>query len=248
AAAAAGLAAGAAVAAVAAPAAAAPALAAAVPAAALAAAAAAVALGATPAQAAAALAVLLPPLAGALPRLAMRLAGIRGGDEDAEVAVDAERAKVAAGHRLLTWLLGGTGVALAGALLVLAFADGAFARPLAALVVAAVALRARVFRFVAQVLPLGLAALAGLVALEVGLAGAAPSGPARQALGSGLLAATAAALLAAGFLARRRTASAALRQRLDQLEVAVNLALLPLALGVLGLYAAVERYAQRFSG
>jgi type VII secretion integral membrane protein EccD len=248
AAAAAGLAGGAAAAAVAAPAAVTPALAAAVPAAALAAAAAAVALGATPAQAAAALAVLLPPLAGALPRLAMRLAGIRGGDEDAEVAVDAERAKVAAGHRLLTWLLGGTGVALAGALLVLAFADGAFARPLAAVVVAAVALRARVFRFVAQVLPLGLAALAGLVALEVSLAGAVRSWPARQALGSGLLAATAAALLAAGFLARRRTAAAALRQRLDQLEVAVNLSLLPLAFGVLGLYAAVERYAQRFSG
>jgi type VII secretion integral membrane protein EccD len=247
AAAAAGLLVGA-VAAAAVPAAAAPGLAVALPAGALAAGAGAVALGAAPAQAAAVLAVALLPLASALPAVAIRLAGIRGGDEDAEVAVDAERAKVAVGHRLLTWLLGGTGVALAGALVVLAAAGSSPARWLAAATAAAVTLRARAFRFVGQVLPLGLAALAGVVALEVVLAGRAPAGPARQAVGAGLLAVTAAGLLAAGFVARGRAASPALRQRLDRVEVAVNLVLLPLALAVLGLYAAVERLAQRFSG
>jgi WXG100 protein secretion system (Wss), protein YukD/EccD-like transmembrane domain len=206
------------------------------------------ATGATPVQAAAVLAVVLVPALTALPRLAIALAGISPGDEDAEVAVQAERAKVAVGHGLLTWLLGGAAVALAAALAVLAAAGGTLARCLAAAVAVSVALRARGFRLVGEVLPLALAALGGAVALEVALAADRPAGPARQWAGAGLLAGTAAVLALAGLLLRRTGGSPGVRRRLDLVEALANLLLVPLALGVLGLYGAVERLAQRLGG
>jgi hypothetical protein len=39
-----------------------------------------------------------------------------------------------------------------------------------------------------------------------------------------------------------------MRRRLDLLDTLVNLLLIPLALGVVGLYEAVERLAQRLGG
>jgi type VII secretion integral membrane protein EccD len=231
------------------PAVAGPCLAVALPAAALALGAGAVATAAaTPVEAAAVLAVALLPVVGALPRLAIALAGISPGDEDAEVAVQAERAKVAVGHGLLIWLLGGAAVALAAALAVLAAAGGTMARCLAAAVAVSVALRARGFRLVGEVLPLALAALGGAVALEVAAVADRPAGPARQWAGAGLLAGTAAVLALAGLLLRRSGGSPGIRRRLDWVEALANLLLVPLALGVLGLYGAVERLAQRLGG
>jgi type VII secretion integral membrane protein EccD len=243
-----GLLAGALAAAATVPAATGPGLAVALPAASLALCGAAVAAaGATPVEAAAVLAVGLVPAVTALPRLAIGLAGISG-DEDAEVAVQAERTKVAVGHRLLTWLLGGAAVTLAAALALLAAAGGTLGRCLAGAVIVAIALRARAFRLVGEVLPLALAALGGLVALEVAIAAGRPAGPPRQALGAGLLVGTAAVLVLAGFVFRRAGPSPSLRRRLDLLDALANLLLVPLGLGVLGLYGAVERLAERLGG
>jgi hypothetical protein len=52
----------------------------------------------------------------------------------------------------------------------------------------------------------------------------------------------------AGFVVRRAGPSPAIRRRLDLLDVLANLLLVPLGLGVLGLYGAVERLAQRLGG
>ena len=243
-----GLLAGAVAAAVAAPAVTGPCLAVALPAAALALAGAAVAaVGATPVQAAAVLAVGLVPALTALPRLAIALAGISPGDEDAEVAVQAERAKVAVGHALLTWVLGGAALTLTAALAVLA-AGGTLARCLAAAVAVSVGLRARGFRLVGEVLPLALAVLGGVVALELAVMADPPAGPARQWSGAGLLVGTADLLALAGFLLRGAGPSPGARRRLEVVEALANLLLVPLALGVLGLYGAVERLAQRLGG
>ena len=243
-----GLLAGAVAAAVAAPVVTGPCLAVALPAAALALGAVAVAaVGATPVQAAAVLAVGLVPALTALPRLAIALAGISPGDEDAEVAVQAERAKVAVGHALLAWVLGGAALTLTAALALLA-AGGTLARCLAAAVAVSVSLRARGFRLVEEVLPLALAVLGGVVALELAVMAGRPAGPARQWPGAGLLVGTAALLALAGFLFRGVGPSPGVRRRLDVVEALANLLLIPLALGVLGLYGVVERLAQRLGG
>ena len=243
-----GLLAGAVAAAVAAPVVTGPCLAVALPAAALALGAVAVAaVGATPVQAAAVLAVGLVPALTALPRLAIALAGISPGDEDAEVAVQAERAKVAVGHALLAWVLGGAALTLTAALALLA-AGGTLARRLAAAVAVSVSLRARGFRLVEEVLPLALAVLGGVVALELAVMAGRPAGPARQWPGAGLLVGTAALLALAGFLFRGVGPSPGVRRRLDVVEALANLLLIPLALGVLGLYGVVERLAQRLGG
>jgi hypothetical protein len=209
------------------------------------AAAAVVVLDATPVQVAAVTAVCLVPAATALPRLAIAMAGISSGDEEAEVAVDAERAKVATGHALLTWMLAGAAVTLAAALGVLA-ASGGLERWLAGAVAIAIGLRAREFRLVGQVLPLALGALAGAVAVELALASDAPAGPDRQAVGAGLLLGTGVILVVASFVVRGMRHPPVIRRRLDLFESLVNLLLIPMCLGALGLYGAVERLAQRF--
>ena len=162
------------------------------------------------------------------------------------MAVQAERAKVAVGHALLTWVLGGAALTLTAALAVLA-TGGTLARCLAAAVAASVGLRARGFRLVGEVLPLALAVLGGVVALELAVM-ADPPGPARRWPGAWLLVGTAALLALAGFLLRGAGPSAGIRRRLDMVEALANLLLVPLALGVLGLYGAVERLAQRLGG
>jgi EccD-like transmembrane domain len=205
-----------------------------------------VVLDASPVQAAAVVAVCLVPAATALPRLAIALAGISSGDEEAEVAVDAERAKVATGHALLTWLLVGAAVTLAAATGVLVASGGLLARCLAGAVAVATGLRARAFRLVGQVLPLALGALVGSLALELALASARPAGLDRQVTEAGLLLGTGAILVVTGFLVRRLRHSPVMRRRLDLFESLVNLLLIPICLGVLGLYDYVERVAQHF--
>jgi hypothetical protein len=163
------------------------------------------------------------------------------------VAVQAERAKVAVGHALLTWVLGGAALTLTAALAVLA-ADGTLARCLAAAVAVSVGLRARGFRLVGEVLPLALAVLGGVVALELAVMADPPAGPARQWPGAGLLVGTAVLLALAGFLLRGAGPSPGVRRRLDVVEALANLLPVPLALGVLDLYGVVERLAQRLGG
>jgi hypothetical protein len=92
-----------------------------------------------------------------------------------------------------------------------------------------------------------------VVRLEVAIGAGMRTPAARQALGLALLLGTAAALGAAGLLALRRDRSArapeaALQRRLDRLDGFVNLLLVPLCVGVLGLYAWVEQFARRFAG
>jgi hypothetical protein len=144
-------------------------------------------------------------------------------------------------------VLGGAALTLTAALALLA-AGGTLARCLAAAVAVSVGLRARGFRLVEEVLPLALAVLGGVVALELAVMAGRPAGPARQWPGAGLLVGTAALLALAGFLFRGVGPSPGVRRRLDVVEALANLLLVPLALGVLGLYGVVERLAQRLGG
>lgn len=206
------------------------------------------AAGASPAQAAALLVVawvgatvLLPALAARM----VRLAALRDlPPDDAGGVVAAERGRVELGHRLLASLLAAGGASLAGGVAVLAFSRDGFARWLAVAVVVAIALRARLFRFTAEVLPLALAALAGVACMVAVLAAQALRGGPGAGAALALVLAVGAGLLAAGLALPGRTLPAQLSRNLDRLELVVNLLLLPLCAGVLGAYAAIEAWAR----
>jgi hypothetical protein len=108
-----------------------------------------------------------------------------------------------------------------------------------------VALRTRRFLFTAEILPLALAALAGVAVLSAGLAGdlhgAGPVAPM-------LLLGTVATWTALAVSVTRLGESSPRRRRyLDRLELAVNVALVPLVVAALGLFDLVAQIAHRFS-
>jgi type VII secretion integral membrane protein EccD len=197
---------------------------------------------AAPDQAAAVLAVVLTVGLGALPGLTARLGRLLAVDAFGERvtprAAEVE-ADVRAARRLLGWLLAGAGLALVPALFVLALAPNGVDRLLCVVVVASIGLRARHHRFLAEVLPLALAAIAGAGLLAAGLLLALPG---RVQVTAALIAGTLA--VGAGALAGDGGLSAQARRRLSLAEVAANLALLPLALWATGAFAALAAWAR----
>jgi type VII secretion integral membrane protein EccD len=186
-------------------------------------------LGVTPVQAAAAVTILALAALPVLPGAAAGVAGLmRPRDALPQAAVEPA---VSAARRLLAWLLLAAGVDLTAALAVLGLCAGA---------VVSVALRARHHRFAAEVLPLALAAAAGALLLEIGLA--APAGPAVQL---GVLLATGAALTAAAWLPLGRPLSPHARRWVSRLEVLANATLVPLALAAAGVFAAAADVGHR---
>ena len=209
-------------------------------------------LGATPVQMAAVLTLAWTGLVSLLPRLAMRLAGLaahEADDEGWERAAAGQGDQVSAGHRFLSWLLAAAAVSLAPALVLLASDGGGFARWLAAAGALAIVLRARSFRFTSQVLPLALAGLAGLASLEASLVAENLDGGAGPAAGLALVLLTGLALAGAGMLPtpQQETAAISSSRRLQHLDTAVNLAMVPLCLGVLGVYQLVTDLARGLS-
>lgn len=190
-------------------------------------------------------AALLPPITlGSLAlaeRLAVRLAGVNRYDQ-ASVSARARR-----GRRLLAAMLIGIAVVLFVSSAILAVAGGWFAWGLVAASSLAVATKARHFRFVAEVAPLLAAALAGLLLLQFPLVAALAIGLRGAGGAAALLASDALVLVAAVSVVRRWELSPGLRRQLGRLEALATAATVPLAVGVLGVYAAVARIVHGLS-
>ena len=179
--------------------------------------------------------------------MATLLAGLSAADRGAAGNGPALRARVDQAHRALAWLLAGAALTLAGALVVLALSALPAAWALCGVAALAAGLRTRRFHFTAEVVPLALAALSGPGAMELVLAGwlrgRGAGGAAAAAL---LLLATAAGALAVALVAPRLAGSSPRRRRLlDLVQLAANLALVPLAVAVIGIFELVYQVAHR---
>jgi hypothetical protein len=201
------------------------------------------ALGLGAAAQAAVLGVLWLAIADQLPSLVALLTGIAPEPRAPLEVAGPVGERVERAHRLLAWLLAGTGLALAGAMVVLAATPSIPDRALCAAVALGVALRARRYRFLPEVLPLGLAALAGAAALTAAGVRAAGTFAAVAGTLGGALAWTGLAL-AAPWLGEE---SPRRRRLLERVELAVNLALAPLVFTVLGVFDLAVEVARRFS-
>ena len=188
-------------------------------------------------QAYASLAVLTVVLLGLLPRLAAVLAGLTGLDDrrarDLRVGRRDVTAALEATHRGLALATVATAVSVLAAVVQLARVGGGWTTTLAVLVVLVTALRVRAFPLVAEVVALA-AALAGsgLALLRAWLA----ADPGARPVVVGLL--VLAALV--GLLLPLVPSSPQLRARGrvlgDRLEVAAVVAMLPVLVGVFGVY------------
>jgi type VII secretion integral membrane protein EccD len=144
-------------------------------------------------------------------------------------------AAVARSEELLTGMLIGYGLLVTAANLILVTVGGFAGRLLAAVSVAALLARSRLFVAVSQRVPLVAAGLAGAGMLGVVLAGSAgPAGPLGLVAG-GLLAAL--LTVAAGAVWSRRPPSPYLARAVDLLDLAATVSVVPVACAVLGLYA-----------
>ncbi len=192
----------------------------------------------------AAAALLCPVALGGLalpPRLAVRLAAI---DDPAPglIGVRARRAR-----RLMAAMLIAISVVLAGSSAILAVSGGWFAWGLVGAVAIGAVAKARHFRFTAEVVPLLAAGIAGLLLLEYPLVVALAVGPRGIGGAAAVLTADALILALAGGAVRRWDLSPQLQRQLGRLEAIATAATVPLALGVLGTYAAVARLVHGFS-
>ncbi|GAA0373269.1 type VII secretion integral membrane protein EccD [Streptomyces blastmyceticus] len=214
--------------------------------------------GAGPADAAAVCAVVAIGAIAFLPGLSARVARLpigyaaphaaSGADPDSPARttpdpIDAERVadRVRRGHELLLGLVGGCAAVVTVSAAVLAFsADGGpWARLLALAAGLTMLLRARLFRYTAQVTTVLGAGLAALALLVLGLSLNPPAGgstdvrtvwlAAAVTLGGGLLTAVA-------LIVPRKGLSPFWGRVSDLSESALLLALVPLALAVLGMY------------
>jgi type VII secretion integral membrane protein EccD len=214
-------------------------------------------------SAAGAAAVLLSVLVcgiGALPLLAIRFGKMptppvtlpTGGDAEGFTAgqvsgLDAARerperatvfAAVARTEELLTGMLAGLAVLVAGAYVVLATSDGLAARILTAISAAALLLRSRLFVTLRQRVPLVAAGLVGVGSLGVNLL--------RHADPAGLLGVSLVGLVlalitvVAGATWSRRPPSPYLGRAADLLDTLVVVSVIPVACAVVGLYSAVS--------
>ncbi len=190
-------------------------------------------------------AALLCPIALgslALPaRLAVGLAGI---DNLGPASVGARATR---GRQLLAAMLIAIALVLVGSSAILAISRGWFGWGLVAASSLSVVAKARHFRFAAEVAPLLAAGLAGLLVLQYPLIVALAIGPRGAGGGAAILTADALILVVAGSMVRRWDLSPRLRRQLGRLEALATAATVPLAVGVLGTYAAVARLVHGLS-
>ncbi|MEU9133089.1 type VII secretion integral membrane protein EccD [Kitasatospora sp. NPDC048540] len=153
------------------------------------------------------------------------------------------------GHEVLVGLVGGCAATIVGACAVLGFSNGAFAEVLALTLGVSTMLRARLFRYTAQVFSLTVAGLAGLGLLIVGLSLNTPlfllkSGETAIDLRTIWLAASiafgAAVLTAIALIVPKQGVSPFWGRILDMIDGLMLISLVPLALAVLNIYALVR--------
>lgn len=139
-------------------------------------------------------------------------------------------------RELSTWVLAGDLAALVGAGTVLGASRNGWAVALGLVAAVSVALRFRLFRATGEVAVVSVGSLLTTAAVLAGLA-AVTRGDALRFVGAGSLA-LGTGVLAAAFV--RPAAGARAQRRLDQLQLAADIALIPVALGALGVYTAVR--------
>src|SRR5262249_29078483 len=148
--------------------------------------------------------------------------------------------------RLLGALTAGGAVTLGAACAVLAAQPGPWARWLAVAAALAALLQARRGRFTVEGVPLALVALVTVATFELPLAAAVLRQP-EQGPGRAALLGTAAALVVLGLLWRRRRLPVGVRRQLGRAEALAVAATVPLAFGLLGVFAAAQAFAARFT-
>ncbi|MEW1911502.1 type VII secretion integral membrane protein EccD [Kitasatospora sp. NPDC085895] len=158
------------------------------------------------------------------------------------------------GHEVLVGLVGGCSATVIGACAVLGFSDSAFAELLALAVGISTMLRARLFRYTAQVFSLTIAGLIGLALLVLGLSlhtplfileqlqegGTGSSLDLRTVWLSASIAVGAALLTAIALIVPRLGVSPFWGRILDMVDGLMLISLVPLALAVLNIYALVR--------
>jgi type VII secretion integral membrane protein EccD len=198
-------------------------------------------VGAAPLSAAAWLSPIALGSLAVVERLAVRLAGINRRDQ-ASISARARR-----GRQLLAAMLIGIAVVLTASSVILAASRDWFALGLVAASSLAVAAKARHFRFAAEVAPLLAAGLAGLLLLQYPVVIALAIGSRGAGGAAALLTADALVLVTAVSIVRRWDLSPGFRRQLARLEALATAATVPLAVGVLGGYAAVARFVHGLS-
>ncbi len=201
--------------------------------------------GLSPPAAAAVVALIAATLPAMVPGVVVRAGGVERyveagrlpapGDACSEqpspAAVVVRRART-----LSTWLLAGDLIALAAACAVLGAAGGGWGVALGLLAAAAAALRSRLFRSAAEVIVLVAGALLSAGALTATVAIGLHSDNLRLlGIGTAVVGAALLAVAPVGQDGGPRTA-----RRLDRVRVAVDMALVPVALGALGVYSALR--------
>jgi type VII secretion integral membrane protein EccD len=148
------------------------------------------------------------------------------------------------GRKVQTASLIGTALAIIASSAVMAASGGWFARGLVFALAAASILRARHYRFAAEVVPLLAAGLVSLILLELPFAAWLAVGAHVAAGLAGLLIADAILMVGAATLVPRWSLPPRAVRWLRPLEAAAVAATVPLALGQLGLYDAVLHFAR----
>ena len=176
-------------------------------------------------------------------------------DEEAERAEAVQYERIAhqarRGHEVLVGLVGGCAAVVVGACAVLSFTDRTFPELLALALGIATMLRARLFRYTAQVLSLTAAGLLGLCLLIVGLslhtpqfilrtAGAGTDLDLRTIWLAASIAFGAALLTAIALVVPRLGVSPFWGRILDLVDSLTLISLVPLALAVLNIYRLVR--------
>lgn len=181
-------------------------------------------------------AVLALALVGMLPSFSVQMAGILDIDSARKGAKRDLEWSVAAGRDVLAWLILGDAVVLAGATAVLAAGASPYAPALAGVVALATILQARHHGFLAEAAALAVAALVGLGVLEAALAVRLVPDQWLPVAASSIALADAVAAVLAVLIASRFKSSVDSRRWFGLLEFIANAAVIPLLLGVVGLY------------
>jgi hypothetical protein len=170
--------------------------------------------------------------------LAVRLSGIDGAS-GGSLAARVDRAR-----RLLAASLIGAVIVLTASCAVLSLSPSWFARILIAVAAFVMAIRARHFRFTAEVAPLLAAAAVTLLLLEYPFALWLGSGPRGVTGAAALLLADAASLVAAAIWIPSWKLTPQVIRWLGPLESVAIAASVPLAVGAIGAFEAAERFAR----
>ncbi|MFE0460927.1 type VII secretion integral membrane protein EccD [Kitasatospora sp. NPDC058965] len=192
------------------------------------------------------------PVGFSAPGQARTRSGRLGEEQTRAEAVQYERIAHQArrGHEVLVGLVGGSAAVIVGACTVLGFSDAVFAQLLALALGVSTMLRARLFRYTAQVFSLTVAGLLGLALLILGLAlhtplfilkaTSATAVDLRTLWLGGSIAAGAALLTAIALVVPRLGVSPFWGRVLDLVDSLLLMSLVPLALAVLDVYALVR--------